>query len=156
MNLTEGQTKPLWRLLSVAWAAHCKATGERVSDSAAKDQWRRALLRRETGFTSLTKVPRAGGAYVKFMAALEVIADDGSFYWLTQLHGAEERPYQHAIDDLIEQYDLANAYVEEIVMRVLGVSEVPSLAKMKVEQLGPILGALKRTCSYKLTREVAA
>jgi hypothetical protein len=158
MNLSEAQLRPLWTLLAAAWAAHCRTSGERVTDSKAKEAWRRETLRRETGFDSLTRLPRAGRHYVTFMAALEVIAANG-VRWQLALHGADARPYHHAITKLIEDHGLAEEYVEGIVCTVLRCERetLPGWGAMTVEQLAHILGALKRTCaSPKFTREVAA
>jgi hypothetical protein len=157
MKLSEGQLRPLWPLLAAAWAAHCRTTGERVADSAAKTAWRRALLRERTGFDSLTKVPRAGKAYVSFMAALEIIGRAG-IHWQMQLHGAEERPLQHKIMALIEEHDLDHAYAGGVVKKALGLGEddeVPGIGNMKLPQLLPVLDALSSVCK-RLTREVAA
>lgn len=154
MKLSEGQTRPLWKLLAEAWAVHCRQTGERIGDSKAKEAWRRALLLAETGFDSITKIPRAGKAYVTFMAALEVIAGNG-IRWQMALHGAEKRPYIHGITTVINAYDLSYEYVREIWQRVSGTGTEPDPEKMGVEQLAAFLGALKRTCKYKLTRTAA-
>jgi hypothetical protein len=142
MQLTKGQSAPLWGLRGAAWAQHCADLGTDPRDKAALETWWRALLWATLQVRSLTEVPRSGAAYVDLMAALEVSARNG-IAWQLRRPGAEVRPLVHAVLDFVEERQLSEHYVCGIARQMLCTEEMPALDRLTPAQLLTLLQILR-------------
>lgn len=132
--LTDGQWYAIFPLFADAWRADCARTGRRVSDGAAREQWRHEQLRDVLGLESMKHIPRSGDAYPLWMAHLEVIAGNG-IYWQNRCHGANTRPLIHGIIDRIEELGIDQRYFLGIARQSLRLPDLMDISTLSAAQL---------------------
>ncbi|HEX8312764.1 MAG TPA: hypothetical protein VF614_15690 [Chthoniobacteraceae bacterium] len=142
MLLSPEQLKPFWMMLTVAWEQHCREHGVDHTDTNLKDAWRRDQVRKSTGKSSLTQVPRVGRKFIQLMADLEVITRSG-ITWQVKLHGAEKRPIIHTILEICREHDLDEHYMRGVARQALRLEALPQLEQLEVAQLLTVLQLLR-------------
>lgn len=122
-NLSPAQERVVWRLLEMAWGevrvGVMASVPAGVSESRARDAWRRQTLHETTGLLSMRELPRAGEALVVFLAKLEELGRAG-IEWQLRRDGAAARPGVWKLRELLARLGIAETYAAGVAGRVLG------------------------------------
>ena len=141
LQLNKQQTDPFWMAFGAAWQQHCLTSGQRVSDSIARETWRHEQLHSACGVYSLKQIPVHGKQYARIMARWEEITWSG-IYWRMKSIGPDNMALVILIRETCEHFDLAEDYVCGIAKNALSLEELPDLETLQPWQLQKIVKIL--------------
>jgi len=139
--LNDAQQGALWPMLHEAWTVHAIDAGVRVTDSKAKDQWRKQYLGAALGVWSLKQVPRGGPLYARVMGKLQEIARNG-IDWILKAGDAQPPELLHHARQFLAVHDIPEPYACGIARQSLRLEHQPDLEDLAPEQLAQVIRIL--------------
>lgn len=159
LMISKAQRSALWPMLAEAWLAHALESGERVSDSKAKELWRKRHLGARLGVWSLKQIPRAGKTFAKVMGALQEVARNG-IDWIIKAGDADAAGLVFHARAVLAGWDIAEGYACGIARNAFTLAAVPAgldaLEPAQLDALIRILHAQGPRIKASADRRVAA
>jgi hypothetical protein len=129
-------------IVNTAWAGHATAQGLDPKDKDARRAWYEDELEKAIGIRSTSDAdPRAD--FEKAMAHFEAITGEG-IYWNLRLHKGDRRRILHQLQQLADEYDLDERYLQGIAKQSLKAETLPDLDQLTAEHLLRILFSLRK------------
>lgn len=141
IQLSPGQQGPLWAMLAEAWLMQASATDQRVSDSTAKDKWRKEYLKATVGIGSLTEIPRGGPIFARVMGKLQEIARNG-IDWILKAGEANQSSLVYHARQVLHTHDIPEPYACGVARNACHLQTLPSLEDLAPHDLARVIRIL--------------
>lgn len=132
----------LFPMIDAAWKAVRETLPKKdLSDSAAKDLWRRDMIIQWLGLYS-TKQMSPTEDFEYAMMRFEELAGNG-IRWRIKWETGAARRRVHVIHQICREYDLEETYVRGIARQALNLQELPLLERLSHYDLDTLIKILK-------------